>query len=128
MDSVGLKILMTERCHFSGLGHSVGRYGQQESPRYVYLVLEKHGEDEGGRGRKERSSEVPMQGMSHRTPATQAAKLPEDQPTAFGVSHLLGPASRKHHFWGFCLLLHGQDTKDTSLCDTVFSAILPQSW
>lgn len=80
-------------------------------------------------GGAERSAALkPMQGMSHRTPATPAAKLLKDQPTAFGVSHLLGPASRNHHFWGFCLLLHGQDIKDTSLHDTVSSAILPQSW
>lgn len=105
----------------------MGRYGEQARARYVYLALRSMEKIKGGRGRKERCSEVPMQGMSHRTPATQAAKLPEDQLTAFGVSHLLGPASRNHHFWGFCLLLHGQDTKDTSLRDTVFSAILPQS-
>lgn len=87
---------MTGRCHFCELRHSVGRY----------LVPEKHGEDGGG---AERSAALkpPMQGMSHRTPATEAAKWPKDQLTAFGVSHLL-ETSRNHHFWvasvSFCMV------------------------
>lgn len=84
----------------------------------------------GGSGhRKECCSEVPIQRMGHRAPATQTAKLTKDPKTALSVSHLLASASRSHHFWGFCLLLHGQDTENTSLHDTVSSAILPpQSW
>lgn len=74
----------------------------------------------GGSGhRKECCSEVPIQRMGHRAPVTQTAKLTKDPKTALSVSHLLASASRSHHFWGFCLLLHGQDTENTS-CTTLF--------
>lgn len=77
----------------------------------------------GNRGNRNKCcSEAPIQRMGHRALGTQTAK---DQMTALNVSLLVGSASRSHHYWGFCLLLHGQDTTDTSVDDAVLSAIPP---
>lgn len=73
----------------------------------VYLVLGKHGEEQGGTERDvtlEYHKETGSEGTMHR-------QL-KNHMTALRVSHLVGSASRNHQSRGFCLLLHGQDTKD----------------